>query len=345
MGWFDDHILTTDRVFIIAEAGINHNGDFDLALELIRQAKKAGADCVKFQTFRYSASESRHSTLPGYFESRFGFSSKRDWYDSIEFSAEQFRQLRACCEEEQIAFLSTACDIDGLRVLLEIGADAVKVASCDTNNDYLLKEIGASDLPVILSTGMSTLDEVDHALKVLREAGCRDIALMQCTSQYPTPPDAVNLRVLKTFRNRFGLPVGLSDHTQGIHIPIAAAALGARMIEKHFTISRDLPGVDHPASIEPHELREMVRCIRETETALGDGVKSVHPTEADNVKDMRRSLMAARPLKAGTILRQEDITAKRPGYGMAPSKIGEILGKRLKTDMETEDLFEPSMVE
>ena len=345
MSWFEDRIERGSGVFVIAEAGINHNGHFDLALELVRQAKEAGADCVKFQTFRYAASESRHSTLPGYFQGRFGFSSKRDWYASIEFSPEQFRDLRDYCGELGIVFLSTACDVEGLRILQDIGADALKIASCDTNNDYLLLAAARTGLPVILSTGMSAMDEVEHAVALLREHGAGPLALMQCTSQYPAPAGGVNLRVMDTFRDRFGLPVGLSDHTPGIHVPIAAAARGARMIEKHFTLSRSLPGVDHPASLEPAELREMIRCIRETEAALGDGIKTVHPAEAGNVRDMRRSLMAARRLEAGTVLGPEDITAKRPGHGMPPAQIGRLLGRRLLRAMESEDLFDPSLVE
>jgi N,N'-diacetyllegionaminate synthase len=345
MTWFDKYILNNDSVFIIAEAGINHNGYFDLALELVRKAKAAGADCVKFQTFRTSASESKNSTMPGYFEGRIGPVTKQEWSKSIEFSVEQFRDLKKYCEEQDIAFLSTACDIKGLRVLEEIGADAIKIASSDTNNDYLLKATGETGLPVILSTGMSNENEVVHAVEILKNNGTPQIALMQCTSQYPAPYDQTNLRVMETFRKRFNYSVGFSDHSRGIHISIAAAALGAKMIEKHFTLSKNLPGVDHEASISPDEFSEMVTCIRQVESALGTDKKEIQPAELENSKTMRRSLMAAKKLSVGVILKEGDITAKRPGTGLPPSEIDKLVGKKLLKIMEEEDLFSLSMVE
>ncbi|RJR38293.1 MAG: N-acetylneuraminate synthase [Desulfobacteraceae bacterium] len=345
MSWFRKHILENDSVFIIAEAGINHNGHFDLALELVERAKKAGADCVKFQTFRTSASESKHSGKPGYFSGRIGNMSKHEWSRSLEFSEEQFSDLMEHCRRLDIAFLSTACDIEGLRILEKIGAEAVKIASADTNNDYLLAAVAGTRLPVILSTGMSTMDEVSHAMEILQKSGAVEIALMQCTSQYPTPHDQINLRVIETYRRVFGRPVGFSDHSEGIHIPVAAVAVGARMIEKHFTLSRNLPGVDHAASLDPSEFARMVEAVRQVEAALGSVEKRVQPEEVENIKSMRRSLMAARPLHAGTILRPEDITAKRPGTGLPPTRIGEFLGKRLNRDLDEEDLLSPGMVE
>ncbi|GFK94844.1 N,N'-diacetyllegionaminic acid synthase [Fundidesulfovibrio magnetotacticus] len=345
MNWFERHIVRRKGCFVIAEAGINHNGAFDLALELVRRAKEAGADCVKFQTHRTSASESRHSSKPGYFSGRIGEMSKIEWSRSLEFSTGQFAMLRDECEEQGIAFLSTACDIEGLRILTDIRAEAVKIASADLNNDYLLSALADTGLPVLLSVGMSTLEQVDHAVELLAQRNSGPLALFQCTSQYPAPYAQLHLRVMETLKARYGVPVGFSDHSQGIHVPVAAAALGAAMVEKHFTLSRNLPGVDHAASIEPHELAEMVRQIRDVEAALGSAEKTVQPEELANAANMRRSLMAARPLKAGALLTLDDVTAKRPGTGLPPSELHRLLGRRLKVDMAEEDLFDLSQVD
>jgi len=300
---------------------------------------------VKFQTHRTQASESRHSSKPGYFSGRVGEMSKIDWSRSLEFSTEQFARLKAACAEQSIAFLSTACDVEGLRILTDIQAEAVKIASADLNNDYLLTAMAETGLPVLLSVGMSTLDQVDHAVELLAARNAGPLALFQCTSQYPAPFAQLHLRVMDTLRARYGVPVGFSDHSPGIHVPVAAAALGAAMIEKHFTLSRNLPGVDHAASIEPAELADMVRQIRDVEAALGSPEKTVQPEELANAANMRRSLMAARPLKAGTVLGRDDVTAKRPGTGLPPSQLHRLLGRRLKADMAAEDLFDLSMVD
>jgi sialic acid synthase SpsE len=345
MNWFDEHITNNPSVLIIAEAGINHNGDFEMALELAEEAKNAGADCVKFQSFTYEASESKHSIMPGYFDGKMRFATKKEWYDSISLSESQFAELKSFCGKIGIAFLSTACDVDGLAILQRIGAEAVKIASADAANDYLLKAVGRSALPVILSTGMTTLEELDHGIDVLRTHGTSRIALTQCTSQYPAPYDEVNLKAMDSLRQRYNLPVGLSDHTPGIEIAVAAVALGARIIEKHFTLDRDLPGVDHQASIEPRELATLTTAIRNVEKAMGDGVKTPSPSEQENAPAMKRSLMAAKPIKAGTTLVEDDITAKRPGTGMPPSKLDSLIGKRLKVDMEYEDMFNEELFE
>lgn len=342
--WFDKYITNNDSVFIIAEAGINHNGDFDMALELVREAKKAGADCIKFQTFTYEASESKHSIMPGYFDGRIGFETKKEWYDSIFFTQEQFSELKAFCEKSDIAFLSTACDVDGLAVLEKIGAESMKIASADANNDYLLKAVGKTGLPVILSTGMTGLEELDHGIAVLKEHGTKQIALTQCTSQYPTPYSNINLRAMATLKDRYQVPVGLSDHSRGVEVAIAATAMGAQIIEKHFTLDRSLPGVDHAASVEPSELRALVEGVRHVEQAMGNGMKTVQEAETDNATSMRRSLMAARPIKTGTILTEDDITAKRPGFGVPPCEIDKFIGKKVIVDLETEDLFDSSMI-
>ena len=345
MNWFEKHITCNDSVFIIAEAGINHNGNFDLALELIRRAKEASADCIKFQTFKTEASESKNSTSPGYFEGRFGNMTKQEWSKSLEFTTEQFKQLKDYCAELDIAFFSTACDMIGLQILTDIGAEAIKIASADTNNDYLLKAIGKTELPIILSTGMSTEEEISRAIKVLNKNGTKQLALLQCTSQYPTPYDEINLRVINTLEKKFKIPVGLSDHSEGMHIPVAATALGAKIIEKHFTTDRNLPGVDHAASIDPVHFKKMVVQIRDIEVALGNCEKKVQNVEIENAKHMRRSLIAAKEIKAGKVLSENDITAKRPGIGMPPCLIDKIIGKKIKVNLELDDMFDYSMFE
>ena len=213
MTWFDKYIDKNGAAFIVAEAGINHNGYFDLALELVKQAKLAGADCVKFQAFRTTSSESRHSGMPGYFDGRIGKMTKQEWSRSLEFTVEEFNTLKTYCEELDIAFLSTACDIEGLRILEQIGAEAVKVASADTNNDYLLRVVGETGLPVILSSGMSDLSTVDHAVETICKYGVDQYAILQCTSQYPTPFDQINLRVMDTFKNRFKMVLSKQNLT------------------------------------------------------------------------------------------------------------------------------------
>lgn len=343
--WFSKYLNGNTSVFVVAEAGINHNGYFDLALELIRKAKYAGADCVKFQTFRTTASESKHSTMPGYFDGRIGKMTKQEWSRSLEFSVDEFGELKRYCEELDIAFLSTACDIEGLRILNEIEAEAIKLASADLNNDYLLKAVGETGLPVILSTGMSDFSAVAHAVETLLKSGTDKYAILQCTSQYPTNYDQINLRVMENFKMTFKCPVGLSDHSEGIHVPLAATALGAEIIEKHFTLSRDLPGVDHAASLDVQQFKRMVNCIRDIENALGSGEKTIQFDEIENAKNMRRSLMAARSIIAGTRLCPEDITAKRPGTGLPPTEIDKLLGKKVMINMEPEDLFSQEFIE
>jgi sialic acid synthase SpsE len=335
----------SDGAFLIAEAGINHNGHFDLALELVRRAKAAGADCVKFQTFRTDACESRHSSMPGYFAGRIGDMTKLEWSRSLEFSRDQFRDLREACRREGIAFLSTACDVEGLKVLADIGAEAVKIASADCVNLYLLRAVAETGLPVLLSTGMTDLDEVSRAVEVLLGGGTAALCLLQCTSQYPAPYDQIHLRAMATLRERFGVPVGLSDHSPGIHIPMAAAALGAAVVEKHFTLSRELPGVDHAASLNPDEFQAMATGIREVEAALGDPEKRLQQCERGNIEAMRKSLMAARPIPAGKVIELDDLAAKRPGGGMPPSRLGEVLGKRAASDIAPEDFITPSLLQ
>ncbi|MBF0298289.1 MAG: N-acetylneuraminate synthase family protein [Oligoflexia bacterium] len=346
MTWFKKHIANNAKTFIVAEAGINHNGDFKMALELVLTAKDAGADCIKFQTFRTTSSESKNSFMPNYFSGHIGHLDKQAWSKSLEFSLEEFRQLKNYCEEVGIAFLSTACDVEGFNILKEIGIECIKIASADVNNDMLLTCFKGETKSIILSTGMSTDEEITHAINFLKkECNISEIALLQCTSQYPAPYNQIDLNVIRTMQEKYSLPVGFSDHTEGIHIPMAAVALGAKIIEKHFTLDRALPGVDHAASIEPKEFALMVRQIRDIEKAVGNFHKKIHDSELINAQSMRKSLMASKPIRAGSIISYDDIVTKRPGTGIPPSQIDKIVGKKVLVDLSFEDFFQYHMFE
>ncbi len=331
---------------IVAEAGINHNGSLEMAMRLIAAAKRAGADAIKFQTFSTAHCESRYAVKPDYFSGRDSGLSKHDFSRRLEFDKRQFNELRACCEDNGILFLSMAADEPSLELLVSVGVAAVKIGSSDTVNYPLFKAIGETGLPVIYSTGISSFDDVANGVDYLRAAGVREMAVLQCTSQYPVPYGEVNLRVMKTFRRAFGVPVGLSDHSHGIHVAIAAAACGASIIEKHFTLSRQLPGVDHAASIEPDELSQLVCQVREVTAALGDGTKRIEVSEAEHLATMRKSLFSMTAIPKGTRLQRHHIAAKRPGGGILPTQIDEVLGRRTTVDIPADefvrwDMFQP----
>jgi len=339
MSWFRKYLNQGESVFIVAEAGINHNGHFDLALELIKKAKESGANCVKFQTFRTEACESKHSMSPDYFKGRAFGKNKLDWSKRLEFTPAQFESLRNFCIEKNIAFLSTACDRPSLDILLDLGVPAIKIGSSDTNNLPLLRAVGASGQPVVLSTGISTSEDVDQAVITLRSNGNEELVLLQCTSQYPTPAEQINLRVMHTFKEKYNCIVGFSDHSAGLHIPVAAVTMGAELLEKHFTLSRNLGGVDQLASIEPHEFKIMVEQIRDVERSIGDGVKVVQPCEREHTLTMRKSLVASTFLPKGHELQPHDIEVKRPGGGLTPDRIDELIGKRVNKDIQPDDFI------
>ena len=324
---------------IVAEAGINHNGNMDMALQLIDAASKAGADAIKFQTFSTAHCESRYALKPDYFTGRDGGQNKLDFSSSLEFDKHQFKELRAYCDEKNILFLSMAADAPSLELLVEIGAPALKIGSSDTLNYPLFKAIGESGLPVIYSTGITTFDEVARGVEYLMICGVRQMAMLQCTSQYPVPFKQVNLRVMDTYARQFKVPVGISDHTRGYHIALAAVARGACIIEKHFTLSRCLPGVDHAASIEPDELACLVDQIRDIEAALGDGVKRIEDSEAEHLKTMRKSLFSMTEIKKGTLLTLQHVAAKRPGGGILPTEIDRVLGRRAAVDIAADEFI------
>jgi N,N'-diacetyllegionaminate synthase len=314
--------------FVIAEAGVNHNGDLELARKLVQIAADAGADAVKFQTFTAAAIASADAPKARYQSENTGSDeSQRDMLHRLELTREMHVALVESCRRAGILFLSTPFDEQSVDLLDELGVPAFKVASGEITNIFLLQHIARKRKPMILSTGMSYLGEVETALRIIASEGNSEVAVLHCVSSYPADPSDVNLRAMATMRSAFGVPVGYSDHTTGIEVPVAAAALGAVVIEKHFTTDRRLPGPDHVASLEPDELRAMVRAIRNVESALGDGRKTPAASERNTAEVARRSLVAARDIAAGEVLDEQMIAVKRPGTGLAPALREMVLGR------------------
>lgn len=331
----------TMRTLIIAEAGVNHNGSLELAKELALTAKDCGVDIVKFQTAKLDALVSRHARMADYQKKNIGSDmSQRDMLKKLLLTYDEFTELVTYCRGIDISFLSTPFDMESIDFLEGLGCSMWKVPSGEiTNLPYLVK-IAGTGKDIILSTGMSTLQEVDDALTVLRGNGAGKITLLHCTTNYPTPMQDVNLKAMQTMKDAFGLEVGYSDHTQGIEVPIAAVALGAAVIEKHFTLDRNMEGPDHKASLEPDELEAMVKAIRNIEKAMGDGVKVPSESETANIPVARKSIIAADNIKAGDILSEKNLTTKRPGTGISPMRWNEILGTRAVRDFEEDELIE-----
>lgn len=322
------------RCFIIAEAGVNHNGDLDMARRLIDTAAAAGADAVKFQTFKPERLASPMADKADYQKGTTDAAeSQLDMLRRLELRPEDHAVLRDHCRAVGILFLSTPFEESSADLLEDLGIEAFKLPSGEVTNLPFLRHVAAKGRPVILSTGMSTLGEVEAAVAAIVAAGNPPLALLHCTSAYPADPAQVNLRAMATLVAAFGVPVGFSDHTPGTAVAIAAAALGAAVIEKHFTLSRDLPGPDHRASLEPDELSAMVAGIRVAESALGDGIKRPQPIEGDTARVARKSLVVARDLPAGALLTPEVLAIMRPGTGLAPGLMEAVLNRRLSRAM------------
>lgn len=331
--------------FIVAEAGVNHNGSLERALEMVEAAAKAGVDAVKFQTFRAEEVATAGAPKAAYQKQTTGQAqSQLDMLRSLELKPEQHEQLAKRCREKGLLFLSTPFDKPSLDFLARMDMAAIKVPSGEITNLPFLAQVGEKNLPVILSTGMSTLDEVAVAVDTLRNAGCLSLALLHCVSNYPADPADVNLKAMATMAQRFSLPVGYSDHTMGNEVALAAVAMGACIIEKHFTLDRALPGPDHKASALPDELTDMVAGIRKVEAALGHGRKEPMPSETDTKAVARRSLVAARDIAAGETLTAELIAIRRPGTGMAPQRLSEVLGRKASRAISAGDLLQPEML-
>lgn len=326
------------RVFIIAEAGVNHNGSMELALKLVDKAVEAGADCVKFQTFITENEISKTAEKAEYQKASTGSEeSEYEMVKKLELSFQQFREIAAYCKEKGIQFLSTPFDLDSIDFLDELGIFCWKIPSGEITNMPHLMKIARTHRRVIMSTGMCEMWEIQDAIAVLRKYGTEDITLLHCNTEYPTPFEDVNLRAMDTMREAFQLPVGYSDHTRGIEVPIAAVARGACVIEKHFTLDRTMEGPDHKASLEPDELKEMVRAIRNIEKAMGDGVKKPTESERKNIVVARKSIVAKVPIRKGEIFTEENLCVKRPGDGLNPMRWQEVLGRYAARDYDEDE--------
>ena len=329
-----------EPVFIIAEAGVNHNGDLQTAEKMVDVAAEAGADAVKFQTFRADEVVSEAAPKARYqIENTGEGGSQLEMLKRLELSPDAHRKLIERCHARGIMFLSTPFDFPSADLLERLSVPAYKVPSGEITNWPFLEHIASKGKPVILSTGMSDLNEVEQAVKVLRAAGCSELLILHATSSYPATAASSNLRAMQTLSDSFHTPIGLSDHTIGIEVALAATALGACILEKHFTLDRSLPGPDHKASLEPAELRSLVRGIRAVESALGDGRKQPTPSEEDVRRVARRSIVARRTIPTGTLIARDFLAYKRPGTGIPPSRLGDVVGRRTARTIPADTLI------
>ena len=325
-------------VYIIAEAGVNHNGNLDLALKLCDAAKEAGVDAVKFQTWKTENIVTAQARQAAYQTQNTGKEeSQYDMLKSLELSYDHFRIIQDYCKKIGIDFLSTPDDEESLEFLVFLGLPFIKVGSGEVTNIPYLRKIGACKMPVILSTGMSNIGQVATAYDTLLQAGAKEVSLLHCTTNYPCPMDEVNLKAMVTLRDAFKCHVGYSDHTMGTEIPVAAVALGAEIIEKHFTLDRFMDGPDHKASLEPQELKLMVQQIRNIEVALGDGIKRPNKSEAENAKVVQKSILAKRLIKKGEVLTEDNLVAKRAGVGISSVHWDVVVGTKALQDYDIDE--------
>ena len=327
--------------FIIAEAGVNHNGDMKLAHKLIDAAAKAGVDAIKFQSFVAEDIVTPQAKKANYqIETTGDESGQFAMLKKLELSGAQQIELKAHCDKANILYLCTPYEEKSTDLLERIGVAAYKIASTDTSNIPFLRYLARKNIPVILSTGMSSLGEVEEAVNELRLHGLDGkIVILQCTSEYPVPVNEINLRAMKTMELAFGCPVGFSDHSPGLGASPWAVAAGACVVEKHFTLDRNMEGPDHRASIEPEELKELVKTIRNVETALGDGIKRPMPSEIANKFRMQKSLVATRTISAGEVIHTRDLTCKRPGNGLLPKWFDKVVGKQAAKDINSGEIL------
>lgn len=330
------------KVFIIAEAGVNHNGSSDIAKELIDAAVKAGADAVKFQTFKAANLVSKTAQKADYQKQTTDVEeSQFEMIQKLELDVDTHKELISYCKHKNILFLSTPFDHESIELLHKLGLEVFKIPSGEITNLPYLRHIGSLNKRVILSTGMANLGEIEAAINVIMEAGSnrKNITILHANTEYPTPMEDVNLKAMVTIGNAFNTNYGYSDHTLGIEVPIAAVALGASIIEKHFTLDKNMPGPDHRASLEPHELISMIQAIRNIEQALGSTVKKPSPSEAKNKSIARKSLVAKTSIKEGEFFTEENLTIKRPGTGISPMRWDEVIGTKAVNNYQEDDLI------
>lgn len=325
-------------VYIIAEAGVNHNGQLDLALKLCDAAKEAGVDAIKFQTWKTENIVTAQARQAAYQTENTGVEeSQYDMLKKLELSYDHFRYIKDYCKKIGIDFLSTPDEEESLEFLVNLGLPLIKVGSGEVTNIPYLRKIGSRKKPVILSTGMSNLAQVATAYDTLLTAGAPSVALLHCTTNYPCPVDEVNLKAMCTLRDALKCQVGYSDHTMGLEVPVAAVALGAEIIEKHFTLDRTMDGPDHKASLEPTELKLMVQQIRNIEAALGDGIKRPNKSESENAKVVQKSILAKRPIKRGEVLTEDNLVAKRAGSGISSVYWDVVVGTKALQDYDIDE--------
>jgi len=326
--------------FIIAEAGVNHNGDLNMAKKLVELAREAGADAVKFQTFRAEEVVTKSAEKAEYQKKTTSIDeSQYEMLKRLELSEEAHFELKSHADKQGIVFLSTPYDEQSIDLLVRLGVPALKISSADITNHPLLSYVAIKNIPIILSTGMSTLGEIEEAVETLINAGNMQLILLHCNFNYPARMDDINLRVMTTLKQTFGLLIGYSDHTTGIEVPLAAVALGADVIEKHFTLDRHLPGPDQLSSIEPTELKDMVTGIRNIERALGSPVKRISGEEAQNREICRRSIVAATDIPQGTVITNDMLATKRPGTGILPKYTRDLVGRKATCNIAKDDLI------
>ncbi len=328
-------------VFIIAEAGVNHNGSLKLAKQLVDAAVEAKADAVKFQTFIPEKVASVFAQKADYqLETTDVEENQLDMIRKLWLDFDSFRELNSYCNKKNILFLSTPFDIESLEFLMSIKMPIIKIPSGEINNLPLLLAIARTRKPAILSTGMSDLGEIEYARDTLVENGCPSVSILHCNTEYPTPYEDANIRAMNDIRAHFGGRVGYSDHTLGIEAPIAAVALGAEIIEKHFTLDRTMIGPDHSCSLEPDELKQMISCIRHIELALGSGIKAPSASERKNMSIARKSIVAATRIRKGDCFTEDNLEVKRPGSGIPPTQWFDVVGRTAKRDFEADELIE-----
>jgi len=330
------------KTFIIAEAGVNHNGSIELARKMIDVAVEAGADAIKFQTFKAEKVVSRYAPKAEYQKkTTTADESQLEMIKKLELGVDAHRELIAHCRQKNIQFLSSPFDLESIDLLNELGLDIFKTPSGEITNLPYLRKIVALKKEIILSTGMADLGEIEDAIDVLMEAGTKlkNITVLHCNTEYPTPMQDVNLTAMETIALKFCVRVGYSDHTLGIEIPIAAVALGAIVIEKHFTLDKNMKGPDHRASLEQDELKTMVNAIRNIEKTLGNGIKKPSPSELKNMVIARKSIVAARDIRKGEAFTEENLTIKRPGTGISPMRWDEVIGQRARKDYNIDELI------
>lgn len=337
--------MELNSVFVIAEAGVNHNGCLDLAYKLVDVAVEAGADAVKFQTFKAKKVISRYAEKAEYQKATTDATeSQLEMVKKLELNREAHEKLMAYCREKGIEFLSTPFDLESIDLLIELGIKTLKIPSGEITNLPYLRKVGALGKKVIMSTGMATLEEVRMALEVLLNGGAQkeNITILHCNTEYPTPFEDVNLRAMLTMKDKLGVRVGYSDHTLGIEVSVAAVALGAEVIEKHFTLDKTSEGPDHKASLEPDELKAMIRSIRNIERAMGSGVKHPSLSELKNIMIARKSIIAAKDIRKGEIFSEKNITVKRPGDGISPMEWDGVIGQVAMRNFKEDELIKLS---